>query len=85
MEEKQIGKVIHYWGKVSVAGIEITEGELKLGDTIHIKGAHSDFTCAVDSMQVENESVEKAVKGDKVGIRVPEHAREHDLVYLVTQ
>ena len=68
---------------IPVAGIEITDGELKLEDTIHIKGAHSDFTCKVDSMQMENQTVEKAVKGDKIGIMVPEHAREHDIVFLV--
>ena len=68
-----------------VAGIKITKGTLKVGDTIHIKGHTSDFTCKVESMQVEHGTIEKAKKGDDIGIKVPEHARDHDKVYLVTE
>ena len=83
--EKEIGKVIHYWGKISVAGINITEGELKAGDVIHIKGHTSDFTQKVDSIQIENDTVEKAKVGDSIGIKVSERVHEHDTVYLVTE
>ncbi len=38
MVEVEIGKVSHYFGKIGVAAIDITSGELKVGDTIHIKG-----------------------------------------------
>jgi putative protease len=84
MAEEKIGNVIHYWGKIGVAGINITAGELNTGDTIHIKGHTSDFTCRVDSMQVENETVETAKPGDDIGLKVPEQAREHDEVFKVT-
>jgi putative protease len=83
MGEQRIGVVIHYWGKIGVAGIHITEGRLKVGDTIHIKGHTSDFTQQVDSMQVENASVDAAGPGDDVGIKVAEHAREHDEVFKI--
>ena len=36
MPEQRIGVVIHYWGKIGVAGVKITEGELRVGDTIHV-------------------------------------------------
>jgi putative protease len=83
MAEEKIGQVIHYWGKIKVAGIKITDGELRVGDTIHIKGHTSDFTQVVDSMQVENASVEVAKPGDDIGLKVKEHAREHDGVFKV--
>ena len=83
--EKEIGKVIHYWGKISVAGINIIEGELKAGDVIHIKGHTADFTQKVDSIQIDKDSVEKAKAGDSIGIKVKERAHEHDTVYLVTE
>ena len=83
--EKETGKVIHYWGKISVAGINITEGELKAGDVIHIKGHTSDFNQKVDSIQIENNDVEKAKIGDSIGIKVKERVHEHDTVYLVTE
>jgi putative protease len=84
MAEQKVGTVIHYWGKIGVAGIRITEGELRVGDTIHVKGHTSDFTQEVGSLQKENASVDVAVPGDDVGIKVTEHAREHDEVFRVT-
>jgi putative protease len=85
MAEKKIGKVTHYFGKIGVAAIELTDGELNVGDTIHVVGHTSDFMQKVHSMQIEHEEVEKASPGQSIGIRVDEHAREHDEVYLVTE
>jgi putative protease len=84
MAEEKIGEVIHYWGKIGVAGIKITDGDLKVGDTIRIKGHTTDFTQRIDSMQVENQAVEVAKPGDDIGLKVKDHAREHDDVFKVT-
>jgi hypothetical protein len=35
-------------------------------------------------MQIDGAAVEKAVPGQSIGIRVVDHAREHDAVYKVT-
>ena len=75
MAEQKIGTVIHYWSKIGVAGLRITDGELRVGDTIHIKGHTSDFTQRVDSIQIENQSVEAAQPGGDVGVKVVEHVR----------
>ena len=84
MGETEIGKVTHYFNHLNVAAIVITAGELKVGDTIHIKGHTSDFTTTVRSIQIEHKQVEVAKPGDSIGIEVPEHVREHDQVFLVT-
>jgi len=84
MPEQGIGFVEHWFGKIMVAGIKVTDGTLKVGDTVRIKGHTSDFTCTVDSMQAEHGAVEEAKTGSDVGIKVPEHARQHDKVYKVT-
>ena len=84
MPETQVGVVTHYFGHVNVAAINITSGELRVGDTIHVVGHTSDFTCPVESMQIEHHTVDVAKKGDSIGIKVPEHAREHDAVFKVT-
>ena len=44
MVEEKIGVIEHFFTNVSVAAIKITNGELKIGDTIHIVGATTDFT-----------------------------------------
>ena len=36
MAEQLIGVVTHYFGKIKVAALELTAGELSVGDTIHI-------------------------------------------------
>ncbi|KPJ74049.1 hypothetical protein AMJ52_02055 [candidate division TA06 bacterium DG_78] len=83
--EKLIGKITHYFNKISVGIIEITEGELAVGDTIHIKGHTTDFTQTVTSMQIEHENIEKAKKGDSIGLKVDSHVHEKDEVYKVTE
>ncbi len=83
MAEVEIGKVTHYFGKIGVAAIEITHGSLSVGDAIHIKGHTSDFTQQIESMQIDNQPVETATAGQTVGLKVVEHAREHDTVYKV--
>jgi putative protease len=85
MAEQKIGVVTHYFGKIGVAALEVTEGELRVGDTIRVKGHTSDFTQTVESMQVEHEAVEVARKGDEVGLKTAEYVREHDSVYKVSQ
>ena len=84
MGEKEIGKVTHYFGAIGVAAIDISENALSIGDTIHIKGHTSDFTQTVDSMQLDGEAVQQASAGQSIGIKVTDHAREHDAVYKVT-
>ena len=79
-KEKQIGKITHFFDKISVAVIELMAG-LKVGETIHVVGGNRDFTQTVDSMQVEHESISKAKKGDQVGLEVSQPVREGDKVY----
>ncbi len=82
--ERQVGIVRHYFGKIGVAAVEL-EDTLKVGDTIHIKGHTSDWVQKVDSMQLEHQEVKEAHRGQSVGIKVIDHAREHDVVYLVEE
>jgi len=84
MEEKEIGFVSNYFGKISVAAIEITDDTVSIGDTLHFVGSTTDFKMTVDSMQVEHETVSEARKGGSVGLKVPERVRKSDKVYKVT-
>ncbi len=84
MEEKEVGIVTHYFGKISVGIVQLKD-ELKVGDTIRIKGVHDDFTQVVDSMQIEHEQVEKAGKGEMVGIKLANKVHPNDRVFLVSQ
>ncbi len=81
--EEEIGRVVDYFAKIGVAGIDLT-GKLSAGDTIHIKGHTTDLEQVVESMQVEHDQVEEAGAGDKIGIKVKDRCRGGDHVYRVT-
>ena len=83
MEEKEIGKITHYYGNIGVGIIELSD-TLKLGDSIHIKGHTSDFTQSIDSMQIEHADVSEAKAGDAVGLKITQKVHPHDKVYKVT-
>ena len=80
-EEMQVGKVSHYFAKIGVAVIDVTEGSIKIGDEIHIKGHTSDFRQKISSMQMEHENVEIAEPGQSIGMKVTEPVRANDAVY----
>ena len=82
MSEVEVGVVTHYFGKISVAGIQLSD-TLSVGDTIHIKGHTTDLTEDVDSIQIDNDSVDSAGSGKLIGLKVKDHVREHDKVFKV--
>jgi putative protease len=83
MKEEKIGFVSNYFSKISVAAIEITDGTLSVGDSIHILGHTTEFESAVHSMQIEHKQVTEAKKGDSVGVKVSEKVREGDKVFKI--
>jgi len=84
MPEEKIGLISNFFSKISVAAIQITSGELKVGDTIRIKGATTDLTQNIDSMEIDRKPVPSAGAGSSVGIKVKDRVRPSDLVYKVT-
>lgn len=85
MEEKKVGEVIKFFGKIGVAAIRLSEGSLKVGDTVRIVGHTTDFTQPIDSMQIENQNVQEAGPGADIGIRVKDRVREHDAVHKIVE
>ena len=84
MDEKEIGVISHYFGKISVGIIDLKD-MLKVGDSIRIKGAHDDFIQKIDSMQIEHTTVNEANKGDSIGIKVGSLVHVNDKVYKITE
>lgn len=79
---KQVGKVTHYYDKLGVAIIDLSDA-LKVGDKIKFEGHGSDFEQTVDSMQIEHDAIERAGKGDVVGVKAKNKVKEETTVYLV--
>jgi hypothetical protein len=80
--EDPIGKVTHYFGHIGVAAVRLS-GPLAVGDRIHVKGHTTDFSQAVDSLEVEHQKVANAGPGDEVAFEVTDKARIGDQVFRV--
>jgi hypothetical protein len=78
---ERIGIVTHYYSHLTVAIVLLESGNLRVGDFIHIKGHTSEFSQPVESMEIDHVHVNEARPGQSFGLRVKEHAREHDVVY----
>ncbi len=81
-EGKKIGVVSHYFKHVKAAAIKLSAG-LKVGDEIEIVGGEKDVKMKVDSMEINREKIEKAKKGDEIGILVPEDVHDGYRVYKI--
>ncbi len=63
--------------------MRLESDRLRVGDTIHIRGHTSDFRQKVESMHIEHRPVTEVYAGQEFGLKVVEHAREHDVVFKV--
>ncbi len=77
----QIGKITHYYSKLGVGIIKLNK-ELKVGDTIQIKGHTSDFKQKVNEIQFDHKNIEKGKQGQEVGVKLNEKIRDGDLVFI---
>jgi len=84
MAEEKVGEVVKFFAKPSVAAVKIISGELNVGDTIKFTGFTTDFEVKIESMEVNNQKVEKAVAGDYIGLKVSDRVRPGDEVFKVT-
>lgn len=83
MAEEKIGEVVKFFAKPSVAAIKITAGELSVGEKIKLVGHTTNFEEVIQSMEVNNQKVEKVVVGDYIGVKVSDRVRPGDEVFKV--
>lgn len=80
--EKEIGKVAHYFDKIGVAIVSLTEG-LKVGDEVKFLGHGADFVQTIESLQVNHQDLNEAQKGTEVGTKVSQPVKEGTVVYRI--
>ena len=81
--EERIGVVTHYYSHLSVAAIQLERGTLRVGDVIHICGHTTDFRQKVEFLEVDHTPTTEVGPKDDFGLKVVDHAREHDVVFKV--
>lgn len=83
LPEFKVGQVTHYYDKIGVAVVELTD-TLAVGDEIRISGHGKEFTQKITSMQIEHENVESAKKGQAIGLKVDQKVKDGDEVFKIT-
>ncbi len=80
--EKEIGKVTHYYDKIGVLVVKLTD-KVSVGDRIKVRRGDEEFEETIESMQVEHENIDKAKKGDEIAIKISQPTKEGAIVYKV--
>ena len=83
MADMKVGKVTHFYDKIGVAIIELTAGLAKGEKIKFVRGGEDLFDQEVKSMQIEHDKVEKAKKGDIVGLKTDVEVKEGADVFKV--
>lgn len=79
---KILGKVVHYYDKLGVAVVDLNS-PVKVGDVVFFKREGDELIQTVGSLHIEHENVEKAKKGQVVGMKVDEKVKEGALMLPV--
>lgn len=83
MADLKIGVVTHYYDKIKVAIVEL-DADLGTGDKIKfVRGGEDLFEQDVDSIQIEHEKVEKAGKGQVIGLKVNQDVKDGAEVFKI--
>jgi len=82
LDEEVIGQITHYFNKIQVVVLKLTKRNIKIGETIIIKGKETNFSQIVKSLQVESVDVKSAKKGQLVGLKAEKPAKVGDMVFV---
>jgi putative protease len=78
-----VGVVQNYFHKQGAAAVRLLEAGLAAGDSIVIEGASTYMEQEVESLMIGRDLVQKAGKGQDVGMRVAGRVRKNDRVFRV--
>jgi hypothetical protein len=84
MSDNPIGKVTHYFDRIGVAVLQLTD-TIRVGDMLHFLGHSTDFKQKVDSLQIEHKNVAEGKPGQDVALKVSEKVHPNDKVLKVTE
>lgn len=78
-----VGKVLHYFPNAGAGTVLLRAGEINVGDELAVIGNTTGIEkIKIESLEINGSSVNKASKGQEVGIKLP-RVRENDDVYLI--
>ncbi len=82
-KRRAAGIVTNYYPKAGAAAVRLLEEGLSVGDEILIEGNTTYLKQQVRSMKKEGLHLNRAEKGDEVGLSVEGTVRENDRIYII--
>ncbi len=82
-KRRAAGIVTNYYPKAGAAAVRLLEEGLVVGDEILIEGSTTYLRQQVRSMRKEGLLLDRAEKGDEVGLSVEGKVRENDRIYIM--
>ncbi|MFA5261159.1 MAG: peptidase U32 family protein [Candidatus Omnitrophota bacterium] len=78
-----VGKVRHYYKRISVAEITVVHDEIRVGDRLLFIGDSTPaLSACIEEMQVDHLPIHQALKGQAVGVKLPFPVKPKDKVFL---
>ena len=84
MKKIPVGKITHFYDKISVAVVELSD-TLKQGDRIFIEAPGTNFEQTVGSMQIGHEQISEAKKGQAIGMKVAQPVKANWHVFKIVE
>ena len=84
MVETLVGKVKHFFDKISVAVIELS-APIKVGDKLKFKHGEYEFEQVLVSMQIDHAEITSAKKGQAIGMKTAQPVHEGAEVFKVEE
>lgn len=82
MNQSRVGIVTHYFGRISVAVVDL-ERDLTLGDQIQfVRRGFFQFDQEVTSIHIEHKSLQSASAGQEIALHVIEPVRKGTEIYF---
>jgi GTPase len=76
--------VTHFYPHAGAGIVAVEAGELRVGDTVHVRGHTTDYYQRVDRIELNHQAIEVARAGQVVGFHVSQRVREGDEVSVVS-
>src|SRR5947209_18240295 len=81
LERKKVGEVFHFYGKIGVAAIRLTDDGIAIGDTAQIQGPSTNREQTVETLQIEHATVSRTGPAQAAGLKGRQRVREREFVY----
>jgi len=84
MADQEVGKVVHYYDKATVAVVKLSQG-IRKGDALKFVKGDSEFELKADSLQLDHKPVDEGKAGEEIAVKVPSPAKEGAVVFRMAK